>query len=136
MLSQFIDKASAIVNTQVAFMAVWGFIYQGSIGAMGYTLVSEVPAMNVRAQTQSLATATNGLFNSVWSFALPYMINPDEANMGGKVAFLFFGCLVVGDLFVYFAYPETKVSLFKPSISSLSTRRPGVIDVSVLGAFV
>ncbi|KIW13987.1 hypothetical protein PV08_06768 [Exophiala spinifera] len=112
-LTQFIDHGSTIVYTQVGFMAVWGFMYQASIGGVGYTLISEVPASSVRSQTQGLATATNGLFSSVWSFALPYMINPDEANMGGNVAFLFFGCLVVGDIFVYFAYPETKGRSFE-----------------------
>jgi hypothetical protein len=37
------------------------------------------------------------------------MVNPDQANMKGKVAFIFFGILVVCDVFVFFYYPETKV---------------------------
>ncbi|KAL6241312.1 hypothetical protein RBB50_011785 [Rhinocladiella similis] len=112
-LSQFVDRGSNVVYTQVAVMAIWGFMIQASIGAAGYTLISEVPTSTVRSQTQSLATATNGIFNSVWSFATPYMINPDQANMGGKVAFIFFGCWVVGDVFVYFACPEMKGRKFE-----------------------
>lgn len=102
-------------------MAIWGFMIQASIGAAGYTLISEVPTSTVRSQTQSLATATNGIFNSVWSFATPYMINPDQANMGGKVAFIFFGCWVVGDVFVYFACPEMKVSISAHFVYALVT---------------
>jgi hypothetical protein len=90
-------------------MATWAFFYQASIGAAGYTLIAEVPTSSLREVTQSLATTTNGLANAVWSFALPYVINPDEANLGGKVAFIFFAILVLADVFVYFYYPETKV---------------------------
>ena len=98
-----------MVLTQVAFMAIWAFTYQGSIGAVGYTMIAEVPTSSLRGVTQSLATMTNGASNAIWSFALPYMINPNEANMGGKVAFIFFALLVLADIFVYFYYPETKV---------------------------
>jgi hypothetical protein len=56
-----------------------------------------------------LGTIVNGLSNCIWSFSMPYMVNPDQANMKGKVAFIFFGILVVCDVFVFFYYPETKV---------------------------
>ena len=39
------------------------------------------------------------------------MVNPDEANLGGKIAFVFFALLVFADVFVFFYYPETKVRL-------------------------
>ena len=44
---------------------------------------------------------------------LAYIVNPDEANLGGKVAFLFFGLLIFADVFVFFYYPETKGRSFE-----------------------
>jgi hypothetical protein len=108
-LTQFVTKSASIALAQVSFMAIWAFSYQASIGAAGYTLMSEVPTSSLRGITQSMATAMNGLSGSIWSFCLPYLINPDEAALGGNVAFIFFGLLVFCSTFVFFYYPETKV---------------------------
>ncbi|KAL6690512.1 general substrate transporter [Trichoderma pleuroticola] len=112
-LGLFINRSNSYIYAQAAFMALWAFSYQGSMGAAGYTLVAEVPTSSLREPTQSMATMTNGISNSVWSFALPYMINPDQANMGGKIAFIFFGLCLVADVFIYFYYPETKGRSFE-----------------------
>lgn len=45
--------------------------------------------------------------------ALPYMINPDDGNLGGNVAFVFFGLLLFCTTFVWFYYPETKGRSFE-----------------------
>lgn len=114
-------------------MALWAFSYQGSIGAAGYSLVSEVPTSSLREPTQAMATMTNGLFNSVWSFALPYMINPDQANLGGKIAFIYFALCILADIFIFFYYPETKVSketMPRPTIVHLLTS-----NSHILGSF-
>ncbi|KAL3457558.1 general substrate transporter, partial [Aspergillus heterothallicus] len=111
-LGCFPEKGRPVLLAQVAFMALWGFMYQASIGSIGYTLVTEVPTSSLRNLTQSLATIVNGLSNCIWAFAMPYMINPDQANMGGKIAFIFCGILVVCDVFVFFFYPETKGRTF------------------------
>lgn len=87
-----------------------GLRVPGLLGAAGYTMVAEVPTSALRGPTQAMATMTNGLFSGSWALALPYMINPDEANMGGNVAFVFFAASVPSCIFVYFFYPETKVS--------------------------
>ena len=109
-LTLFTERNSTIIFTQSAFMAVWGFAYQASIGGAGYTLVAETPTSSLRNPIQAMATFTNALFNSMWSFALPYMINPDEANMGGRVAFIYFGLNFIACVVIFFYYPETKVS--------------------------
>ena len=39
---------------------------------------------------------------------MPYAINPDQGNLGGKIAFIFGAVLVVAFVFVWFFIPETK----------------------------
>lgn len=93
---------------QVACMALWSFVYQGTIGSVAWPIAAENATSRLRAPTQSLATIMNGLSSCIWSFALPYAINPDQGNLGGKIAFVFGAVLVVASAFIYLMYPETK----------------------------
>lgn len=102
-----VDVSGAIWG-QVAFMAVWSFVYQGTIGSAAWPITAENPTSRLRAPTQSLATIMNGLSSCIWSFALPYAINPDKGNMGGKIAFVFGAVLVFAAVFIFFMIPETK----------------------------
>jgi hypothetical protein len=49
----------------------------------------------------------NGLSGCIWGFSLPYAINPDQGNLGGKIAFVFGAVMVVSCIFVFFFVPET-----------------------------
>lgn len=44
----------------------------------------------------------------MWAFTLPYIFNPDEANLGGKVGFIFGGLCVPCIAFLFWFQPETK----------------------------
>jgi hypothetical protein len=93
---------------QVAFMAVWSFVYQGTIGSAAWPIAAEAPTSRLRGPTQALATMTNGLSACIWSFALPYAVNPDQGNLGGKIAFVFGAVLVFSSAFIWYMIPETK----------------------------
>ncbi|KAG0651218.1 Maltose transport MAL11 [Hyphodiscus hymeniophilus] len=93
---------------QVAFMAVWSFVYQATIGASAWPIVTENSTSRLRGPTQALSTMMNGLSSAIWSFALPYAVNPDQGNLQGKIAFLFGGTLIVAVVFIYFFIPESK----------------------------
>lgn len=101
-------SVSGAIWGQVACMALWSFVYQGTIGSVAWPIAAENATTRLRGPTQSLATMMNGLSSCIWSFALPYAINPDQGNMGGKIAFVFGAVLVVASVFIYFMYPETK----------------------------
>lgn len=105
-------NSSGAVWAQAGLMAVWGFTYQATIGSAAWPFITEVPTSALRGHTQSLATTTTGLAGAIWSFALPYMFNPDEANLGGKIGYIFGGILTVFTVAIFFAYPETKGRTF------------------------
>ncbi|KAF9876902.1 MFS hexose transporter [Colletotrichum karsti] len=110
----FLIGASSLVKTQgavwaqVVFMAVWSFFYQATLGAVGWPIVSEAATSKLRASTQALSVITNGLASSIWTLSLPYAINPDQGNLGGKIAFVFGSTLAVCIIFIFFMIPETK----------------------------
>ncbi|KAM0325776.1 hypothetical protein ACHAQA_007078 [Verticillium albo-atrum] len=102
-----IDTPGALWG-QVAFMAVWSFVYQATIGSAAWPISAENPTSRLRAPTQALATMMNGLSSCIWSFSLPYAINPDQGNLEGKIAFVFGSVLACAAVFVFFMIPETK----------------------------
>ncbi|ERS97062.1 hypothetical protein HMPREF1624_06391 [Sporothrix schenckii ATCC 58251] len=92
----------------VAILYVWAIIYQLSIGATGFVLASEVATMRLRAATQGLVTITNSIWGLIMQFTVPYMINTDAGNLGGKVGFIFLGLGLMAAVGGYYLFPETK----------------------------
>lgn len=95
----------------VVLMYLWALVYQISLGACGFVLASEVATLRLRASTQALVTVMNGIWGLVMQFTVPYMINPDAGNLGGKTGFIFFGTGLLTAIGGYFMFPETKVRI-------------------------
>jgi SP family general alpha glucoside:H+ symporter-like MFS transporter len=62
----------------------------------------------VRGKTIAIATAVQALVGIVMTIAIPYMINPDQANLRGKLGFFFGGLAALCFVWSYFRVPETK----------------------------
>jgi SP family general alpha glucoside:H+ symporter-like MFS transporter len=43
----------------------------------------------------------------MWSFVLPYLFNPSEANLRSKTAFIFGGLSVISLIYLWWYQPET-----------------------------
>lgn len=92
----------------VALLYVWAVIYQLSIGATGFVLASEIATMRLRATTQGLITITNSAWGLIMQFTVPYMINPDAGDLGGKVGFIFLATGLMAGIGGWYLFPETK----------------------------
>ena len=88
-------------------MVIWNGIYDLTIGPICFVIICEVSATKVRAKTIAVATAVQALFGIVMTVAIPYMINPDQANMRGKLGFFFGGLSAIALVWSYFRVPET-----------------------------
>lgn len=53
--------------------AVWAFLYQASIGAVGYALASEIPSARLRPATIGIAGPVGQLCALGMGFATPYV---------------------------------------------------------------
>ncbi|KAJ9136628.1 General substrate transporter [Pleurostoma richardsiae] len=105
-----VDNAGAIWLILVCIF-LWAIVYQVSIGAVGFAVAVEIPTPSLRPTTVSLVGLVQGIcLASGWviGFVSPYMINPDEGNMGAKVGFVFAGLGVFLCIAVFFMIPETK----------------------------
>jgi hypothetical protein len=94
--------------TTVCVMLVWGFVYQLTLGTVAWTLIAELASYRLRARTQWLANATLCLIQWTTGFVFPYMFNPDQGNLQGKVGFVFGATTFIGFAGTFFFLPETK----------------------------
>ncbi|KAJ4986660.1 Maltose permease MAL31-like protein 8 [Stagonosporopsis vannaccii] len=89
-------------------LLVWNSVYNWSVGPVAFAIFCEVSATRVRSKTIAVATAMQALVGIIMTVAIPYLINPDEANLGGKLGFFFGGLSVPCLLWWFLRVPEMK----------------------------
>lgn len=109
---------------QAAITVVWAFIYFGTIGAVAFAILGETSSASLRAPTAALATATQAVMGVAMNFAIPYLVNPDEANLKGKVGFIFGGLGALGTIWAFFFVPELKGRTFREIDMMFQNRVP------------
>ncbi|KAH7129970.1 general substrate transporter [Dactylonectria estremocensis] len=105
----FAPKANtAAMTASVAFVASWAFIYQLTIGTIGFVVAPEIPSQRLRAKTQSFGTIVGNILGWAVAFSIPYLFNPDKANLGAKLLFIFVGLGTPLVIYLWWNLPETK----------------------------
>ncbi|KAF9875391.1 maltose permease [Colletotrichum karsti] len=103
-----VEGNQRVLQAVVAFMALWGFLYQLSIGAVAFAVGGETPSPRLRQKTYSITVMSNTAAGCLVTQLIPYLINPSNANLGGKVAFVFFAPSLICSVYLYFCFPEMK----------------------------
>ena len=94
------------VKGTVALLLLYCYVYNLTIGATAFSLSAEIATARLRAKTASLTFALQGALFSMWGLVLPYLFNPDKANLGAKVTFIFGGLSVLSTIYLWFYQPE------------------------------
>ncbi len=95
------------IKGTVALILVYSWMYNFSIGSTAFTILCETSTSRLRVKTIAIGLASQNCINIMWQFVLPYMFNPDKANLGGKVAFIFGGPSFLCLIYLWFLQPET-----------------------------
>ncbi|KAK5073701.1 hypothetical protein LTR51_004282 [Lithohypha guttulata] len=101
------ESRPAIKWAQSVLMLIWNFGYGCSLGPICFVILCEVSATRVRAKTIGVATAAQANLGILMTVAIPYMINPDQANMRGKLGFFFGGLAAICWVWAFLRVPET-----------------------------
>ncbi|KAI1811022.1 putative maltose permease [Poronia punctata] len=101
-------RPSGVKWAESSLMLVWNGVYDLSIGPITFVILGECSATRVRSKTIAMATAVQAVVGIVMTVAIPYLINPDEANLQGKLGYFFGGLGGLCLIWSYFRVPETK----------------------------
>ncbi|KAH8883293.1 general substrate transporter [Thozetella sp. PMI_491] len=104
---------NAAIWALATLLDVYTFFWQMTVGPICWVLISEVSSTRLKAKTIAIATAVQSAANIVYTVAMPYMLNTDEANWGGKTAFLFAGTNAVCYIWCFFRLPETRARSYE-----------------------
>ncbi|KAH7378489.1 maltose permease [Phaeosphaeria sp. MPI-PUGE-AT-0046c] len=99
---------TAAIWAKSSLLLIWNSVYNWSVGPVAFAIFSEVSATRVRSKTIAVSTAVQAMFGIIMTVAIPYLINPDEANLGGKLGFFFGGLSIPCLVWWYFRVPEMK----------------------------
>ncbi|KAG2094815.1 hypothetical protein BD769DRAFT_1631676 [Suillus cothurnatus] len=88
----------------IAFAVLQVFIYGTTWGPTPWVYLGESFPLRVRPKSIALGSATNWFWNFMLSFFSPRIVD----QIGPMIMLVFFGMLVFGYIYVYFAIPETK----------------------------
>ncbi|VUC20647.1 unnamed protein product [Clonostachys rosea] len=95
-------------NMIVASLMMFSFFFNLSWAPISYVVVSETAALCVKEKTNLLACVVSVLTTFVTSFTCPYLINPQYADLGSKVGFVYGSSAFTMVGLAYFLIPELK----------------------------
>lgn len=107
-LPSTLSGATGPVFGQSALVIVFACVYFLTIGPMAWAIFAEIPSSRLRSRTIGLGILTQNLFGIILSIAIPYLINPDEADLKGLIGFIFAGLAALGAAWSFWRIPETK----------------------------
>ncbi|KAI1766477.1 general substrate transporter [Hypoxylon sp. FL1150] len=101
-------RPAGVAWAESSLMLIWNGAYDLSIGPITFVILGECSATRVRSKTIAVATAAQAVVGIAMTVAIPYMINPAEANMQGKLGYFYGGLGVLCLIWGFLRIPETK----------------------------
>ncbi|KAM0813518.1 putative Maltose permease MAL31 [Seiridium cardinale] len=98
----------AVAMFQAVLTLVWTFIFQLSIGQLGWALPAEVGSTRLRQRTVCLARNTYYIAFVIAQTLQPFFMNPTQWNMKGYTGFFWGTTALLTWVWAFFRLPETK----------------------------
>ncbi|KAJ4301801.1 hypothetical protein N0V90_003895 [Kalmusia sp. IMI 367209] len=98
-LTPWLTTAFLMLIITVCGLGVW---------PTSYAIMSEASALRLRAPSQAIGGIAAYIAAIFTNFVLPYLYNPDAADLKAKTGFVFTGCCVVAAVATWIVVPEMK----------------------------
>lgn len=102
------DQAVAAGKVATAMVFLWNGFYDIGPANMGYAITSEVPSGRMRVRTNAFVHVFSHLCNFAFTYAVPYMYNPDAGNLGLRIGFVWGACGVLFFIWGWFFIPNLR----------------------------
>jgi sugar porter (SP) family MFS transporter len=101
-------KNPSAVSAMIAFICIYIFFFASTWGPGAWVVIGEIYPLPIRSRGVALSTASNWLWNCIIAVITPYMVDPDQGNLGAKVFFIWGSLCACCFVYTYFLIPETK----------------------------
>jgi MFS transporter, SP family, general alpha glucoside:H+ symporter len=106
-------KNNGIGMAQAVLTLAWTFVFQLSVGQLGWALPAEMGSTRLRQKTVCLARNSYYVVSVVSGVLEPYFVNPTQWNLKGYTGFIWGGTAFVTGIWAFFRLPETKGRTFE-----------------------
>jgi SP family general alpha glucoside:H+ symporter-like MFS transporter len=96
-----------MIQGTVALILIYSWWYNVSIDPTAFSILAEVSTSRLRYKTVAIGLAVSSCIVVMWQSAIPYMFNPDQANLGAKIAFISGETCLMCIVYLFFYQPET-----------------------------
>ena len=99
--------------TQAVLTLAWTFLFQLSVGQLGWALPAEVGSTRLRQKTICLARNAYYIMSVISNVVQPYFMNPTELNLKGYTGFIWGSTAFIVFTWAFFRLPETMGRTFE-----------------------
>jgi SP family general alpha glucoside:H+ symporter-like MFS transporter len=99
--------------SQAVLTLVWTFVFQLSVGQLGWALPAEMGSTRLRQKTICLARNAYYIVSVISQVLQPYFMNPTEWNLKGYTGFFWGSTALLVGIWAFFRLPETKGRSFE-----------------------
>ncbi|KAG9252440.1 maltose permease MAL31 [Emericellopsis atlantica] len=111
-LNVWTDKGN-VDMVQAVLTLVWTFVFQLSIGQLGWAIPAEIGSTRLRQKTICLARNSYYIVAVISQVIQPYFMNPGELNLSGYTGFVWGSTAFLTFVWVWFRLPESKGRTFE-----------------------
>lgn len=99
---------NSVALAQAVLTLVWTFVFQLSIGQLGWSMPAEIGSSRLRQKTVCLARNAYYIASVVVTVIENYCMNPLEWDLRGYTSFVWCGTCFLLFIWAFFRYPETQ----------------------------
>ena len=83
------DSASTTANyVMIVLVCLYIFFFASTWGPTGWVVIGEIFQLPIRAKGVALSTASNWFWNCIIAVIIPYLVDEQYLNLGGRVFFV------------------------------------------------
>jgi MFS transporter, SP family, general alpha glucoside:H+ symporter len=98
---------------QATLTLVWTFVFQVSIGQLGWAIPAEIGSTRLRQKTIVIARNAYYVVSMLSQVLQPYFMNPRELNLRGYTGFIWGSTAFLVFVWAFFRLPESKGRTFE-----------------------
>lgn len=99
---------NSVAMGQAVLTLVWTFVFQLSVGQLGWSIPAEIGSTRLRQKTICLARNAYYIVGVVANALQPYFMNPNAWNLKGYTGFVWGGAALFTFIWAFFRLPESK----------------------------